>query len=49
MLMGLLINMFDVVSESSRGWTKESNLIFLGMVKNQNYDICDWVPEHEKP
>ncbi len=36
-----------VVSESTRGWTKELNLISWNG-KEAKYDLRDWSPEHEK-
>jgi hypothetical protein len=35
------------VSESSKGWTKELNLISWNG-KEAKYDLRDWAPEHEK-
>jgi len=35
------------LSESSRGWKKELNLISWNE-KEAKYDIRDWSPEHEK-
>ena len=36
-----------VLSESSKGWTKELNLISWNG-REPKYDIRDWAPEHEK-
>lgn len=36
-----------IISESSKGWTKEINLISWNG-KEAKYDIRDWAPEHEK-
>ena len=36
-----------VLSESSKGWTKELNLISWNG-REPKYDIRDWDPEHEK-
>ncbi|KOA78102.1 YdbC family protein [Clostridium botulinum] len=36
-----------VVSESSKGWIKELNLISWND-KEPKYDLRDWAPEHEK-
>ncbi len=36
-----------VVSEGSRGWTRELNLISWNE-GNPKYDIRDWAPDHEK-
>ena len=35
------------LSESSKGWTKELNLISWNG-KEAKYDLRDWAPEHEK-
>lgn len=35
------------LSESSRGWTKELNLVSWND-KDPKYDIRDWDPEHQK-
>jgi hypothetical protein len=35
------------ISESSKGWTKELNLISWNG-KESKYDLRDWAPEHEK-
>ncbi|MBE6086524.1 MAG: hypothetical protein E7206_00465 [Clostridium beijerinckii] len=35
------------ISESSKGWTKELNLISWNG-KEVKYDLRDWAPEHEK-
>ena len=35
------------ISESSKGWTKELNLISWNG-KDTKYDLRDWAPEHEK-
>ncbi|MDY6062942.1 MAG: PC4/YdbC family ssDNA-binding protein [Erysipelotrichaceae bacterium] len=36
-----------VLSETSKGWTKEVNLISWND-REPKYDIRDWSPEHEK-
>ena len=36
-----------VVSETTKGWTKELNLISWNG-KTAKYDLRDWAPEHEK-
>ena len=36
-----------VLSESSKGWTKELNVISWNGA-NPKYDIRDWAPDHEK-
>lgn len=35
------------LSTSSRGWTKELNLVSWNG-RSPKYDIRDWAPEHEK-
>ncbi|GAA0738976.1 YdbC family protein [Clostridium oceanicum] len=35
------------ISESSKGWTKELNLISWND-RSPKYDLRDWAPEHEK-
>lgn len=35
------------ISESSKGWAKELNLISWNG-KEAKYDLRDWAPEHEK-
>ena len=36
-----------IISESSKGWTKEVNLISWNGAAPK-YDIRDWAPNHEK-
>lgn len=36
-----------ILSESSKGWTKELNLISWNGA-SPKYDLRDWAPEHEK-
>ena len=36
-----------ILSESSKGWTKELNLISWND-REPKYDIREWAPEHEK-
>lgn len=36
-----------VVSENSKGWSKELNLISWND-RSPKYDLRDWAPEHEK-
>lgn len=36
-----------IISESSKGWSKELNLISWNG-KEAKYDLRDWAPEHEK-
>ncbi|WP_294378257.1 YdbC family protein [uncultured Clostridium sp.] len=35
-----------IISESSKGWTKELNLISWNG-KEAKYDLRDWAPQHE--
>jgi hypothetical protein len=42
-----IINTVGVLSESSKGWTKELNLISWNG-REPKYDIRDWDPGHEK-
>ena len=42
-----IINTIGVLSESSKGWTKELNLISWNG-REPKYDIRDWDSEHEK-
>ena len=42
-----IIKNLGVLSESSKGWTKELNLISWNG-REPKYDIRDWDPEHEK-
>ena len=36
-----------ILSESSKGWTKELNLISWND-REPKYDIREWAPDHEK-
>ena len=42
-----IINTIGVLSESTKGWTKELNLISWNG-REPKYDIRDWDPEHQK-
>ena len=42
-----IIEQIGVLSESSRGWTKELNLVSWNGAAPK-YDIRDWGPNHEK-
>lgn len=42
-----LIKNIGTLSESSKGWTKELNLISWNG-REPKYDIRDWDPEHQK-
>ena len=41
-----IVKNIGVLSESSKGWTKELNLISWNG-REPKYDIRDWDPEHE--
>ncbi len=42
-----IIKNIGILSESSKGWTKELNLISWNG-REPKYDIRDWDPEHQK-
>lgn len=42
-----IIREIGVLSETSKGWRKEINLISWNGAEAK-YDIRDWAPEHEK-
>jgi hypothetical protein len=42
-----IVNTVGVLSESSKGWTKELNLISWNG-REPKYDLRDWDPNHEK-
>ncbi|MBN2897901.1 MAG: YdbC family protein [Clostridia bacterium] len=42
-----IIETIGAVSENSKGWSKELNLISWND-RDPKYDIRDWSPEHEK-
>ena len=42
-----IVEKIAVLSESSKGWTKELNLISWND-HEPKYDIRDWSPDHEK-
>ena len=42
-----IIMALGVLSTSSKGWTKELNLVSWNGTKPK-YDIRDWSPEHDK-
>ena len=42
-----IVEHLGVLSENSKGWTKELNLISWNGAKPK-YDLRDWGPEHEK-
>lgn len=42
-----IVKEIGVLSESSKGWTKELNMVsWNGAVPK--YDLRDWAPDHEK-
>lgn len=42
-----IVEEIAVISESSRGWSKELNLISWNE-RDPKYDLREWSPEHEK-
>ncbi len=42
-----IVEKIAVLSESSKGWTKELNLISWND-RDPKYDIREWSPDHEK-
>lgn len=42
-----IIKTIGTLSENSRGWTKELNLISWNH-REPKYDLRDWAPDHEK-
>lgn len=42
-----IVEEIGVISENSKGWTKELNLISWNSAKPK-YDLRDWSPGHEK-
>lgn len=42
-----IVESIAVLSESSKGWTKELNLISWNE-RDPKYDIREWSPDHEK-
>ena len=42
-----IVKTFAVLSEGSKGWKKEFNLVSWNE-KEPKYDIRDWSPDHEK-
>ena len=42
-----ILQNIGVLSESSKGWTKELNLISWNG-REPKYDLRDWDPEHQK-
>lgn len=42
-----IVEKIGVLSENSKGWTKELNIISWNGAEPK-YDLRDWAPEHEK-
>jgi len=42
-----IIKHFGTLSESSRGWTKEFNLVSWNG-RDPKYDIREWSPDHDR-
>ncbi|MDO5861864.1 MAG: YdbC family protein [Thermoplasmata archaeon] len=42
-----IVEKIAVLSESSKGWTKELNMISWNE-RDPKYDIREWSPDHEK-
>ena len=42
-----IIKTYGSISDSSKGWSKELNLISWND-RDPKYDLRDWAPEHEK-
>ncbi len=42
-----IVEEIKVISESSRGWSKELNIISWNE-RDPKYDLREWSPEHEK-
>lgn len=42
-----IVKELGVISEGSRGWSKELNLVSWND-KDPKFDIRDWAPDHEK-
>ena len=42
-----IVETIGVISESSKGWTKELNLVSWNG-RDPKYDLRDWAPNHEK-
>lgn len=42
-----IVEELGVISESSKGWTKELNLVSWNGAQPK-YDIRDWAPDHQK-
>lgn len=43
----VIVNEIGVISESSKGWRKELNLVSWNGADSK-YDLRDWAPDHEK-
>ena len=42
-----LVEHLGVISENSKGWTKELNLVSWNGARPK-FDLRDWAPDHEK-
>lgn len=42
-----IVDTIGIISENSKGWQKELNLISWNE-RDAKYDLRDWSPEHEK-
>jgi len=42
-----IVETIGVISESSKGWKKELNLVSWNN-REPKYDLRDWAPDHEK-
>ena len=42
-----IVEHLGVISENSKGWTKELNLVSWNGARPK-FDLRDWAPEHEK-
>lgn len=42
-----IVNEIGVLSENTKGWRKESNLVSWNGA-DPKYDLRDWAPNHEK-
>ena len=42
-----IVETVGIISESSKGWTKELNLVSWNG-RDPKYDLREWAPDHEK-
>ena len=42
-----IVEHLGVISENSKGWTKELNLVSWNVARPK-FDLRDWAPDHEK-